>query len=810
MIAVRHQQIKRHHQARFIALGILIALIMLFASSANAVGPSQVAPTTISSINGGGANINDPFIQGNNWVFFAPGNGTIIEGMLIAIKNIIEDGGYNTLITIIITVGVLGMALRLGSSVQPSQIIMYLIGSWLLLYTAFALVIDIEIIDSVNDDPTAVQVHTVVLDVPAAVGLPAVAVSQVGFWLTELMESSFTLPTMTLISSGASFGVMASLPGDIAKLRFTDSYIRATLNRFIPDCIIPELSTGGIASNDLLRSENLWGLFQATAAGKFSTYSVYFDNNNPGGIVRQCNQVSASLNGDLGAQANSLIIKLSDVWHQNDSLAQMRQTIDEVMDTLQGTGVNANAATIVTQAAMINAWNDSYKNAAVSTNNNELLVALNLDQSEQIESAGWASSSTLFKDVMGYIHAILIAFSLALAPLVLLAALVPGMRMTIGKTYLSMMLWLALWYPVLSVLNFLVSSYAIRAMGEVVAWQPVAGGFSVSGLSLSTYAELALRSAKQTMLGNMLASSVPLWLWGMLKGGGYAMSSFIDKGVSGGAVAGAAAVGSVASGSGARMGVSYAQGSGGPSSEVGSAGGAAASAPEHSVQHTSVYESSGRLGSSAGQASGAIGSGVGAGVGSGSGSGGMGGGGAGPGVGGQAGGVGSPSSSISNSIGGGLAFGSGVSGGSGGSSFSGGSSGDSSGSSGRSMGVSDSSGGSGFGSGSSSEAQMAGQSSANSSTSNSSTSNSSLTDGFASNSSAGNGSSNTGSSNTGSINTGSINTGAINNGERNAAIGPASANSVAAKDDRIEKFDAGSEGSSFFQQYFGNNKSDAS
>ena len=568
--------------------GLALLLLLLFSPQSFAVGPSQLAPTTIDSISGGGANITDPDISGSDWVMFAPGNGAIIEGMLEAIKVITDDGGYNTLITIILTVGVLVLAVQLGSNVKPHQIITYLLGAWFILYIMFALKVDIEIIDSVNDDVTAAQVHTVVTGVPAAIGFPAAAASQIGFWLTELMELNFPIPAMARVSSGASFGIMASLPGDLTKLRFTDSYIRASLNRFLTDCIIPDVSTGTIPSNTLIQSEDLWTLFANNANGKFSTYSVIYSAANPQGLVRPCATVANQIGAALPGEANSLIIQMSDVWHQNNSLVQMTQTIDQVMDSIQGTDVALPAAGIAVQAALINAWNEAYKNAAVATNNNELLVALNFDQAEKVKSTGWASSSTLFKDVMGYLHAVLTAFCLALGPLVLLAVLVPGMAKTLGKTYLSMMLWLALWYPVLSVLNFLVSEYAIRAMGDLLAWQANGVGVSVSGISLSTYTEIAMRSAKHTMLGNMVSSSVPLWLWGMFKGGGHAMASFIDKGVSGGAVAGFAGPSTAASGSGARLPVDYDRAPG---------GGGNGTATNTSVQHSSVSSMSDSFGS---------------------------------------------------------------------------------------------------------------------------------------------------------------------------------------------------------------------
>lgn len=450
--------------------------------------------------------------SGNAWTLYVFGNGEVIKNTLMAIAAMVNEAPYRNLLSLIATIGVIALGARAGfDPKQAPKLIGYFAGVYLTMYVLLSLDANIEV-----NDPVSLYTD-VVTGVPAAVGVPAAFISNIGHWLTENVEKNFSMPSDNLtLTGGGAFDMANSLARDAAQVRIIDPYLRQGMSYYMVDCVMPMIVSGAVSSADILSTNDLWGLVQGSNPG---ILTQYFSGTHQDGALLTCPDAYAQLTNDLATHAPTLIKAAGSAWHANN--LNLEGYIQSAYSWLSDNVANGTGAKTVQQAATIHLLNDSFEQAAAMTGNNEMVMSISLAQAKQTQKSQWFSASQLFKDMVGYIYSILQAFIFAVVPILLIAVLIPGFGGVILKNYGQILIWLVLWEPLLAVINYVIALYAQQGMVDTL---------STGGLSMGNITAVTEQTSNFMTAAGFMATMVPMISWGLVKGA-MAFTEFISAGV---------------------------------------------------------------------------------------------------------------------------------------------------------------------------------------------------------------------------------------------------------------------------------------
>lgn len=465
--------------------------------------------------------------SGDTWTFYGYGNGYALAQILEAIKRLTDPAsnpGFRNLALFLAMAGFLAMCFTGILSGSLQKVAMYFAGMILTVYMLFSLKIDILIEDMVWDGAGAPQFIQRIEGVPAAIGLPAVVISEIGMWATSGIETNFTTPNFESLrlSEGAPVGMAASMLNDMKKIRLTDPYLRSSIQSFINDCALPNIFSGKVSPVTLITSQNAWGVLGNNL--NQAVYTVVYDSTDPNGGMQACDEAYASIDNRLQAAAPALLNGMreaSPFWLQQaaGSTALAQAALDDSFRWASGGSAVQDATGLATQAAIAEMYSGTYEYAAMATGSNELISALNMEQARRAQQSGWYSTAILFRDMAGYFFAILQAFVIGLAPIVFAAVLVPGLGKKMGTSYAQVMTWLILWWPGLAIVNYIMMLY----------FQGQTSGYLADGLTMANMSAVSEMSDKMVMASGFMSTLVPAIMWGLVSGSGYAFTSVLDR-----------------------------------------------------------------------------------------------------------------------------------------------------------------------------------------------------------------------------------------------------------------------------------------
>jgi conjugal transfer mating pair stabilization protein TraG len=465
----------------------------------------------------------DPPGPANAWDYYViAGNVPVIAALLESIKAMTSPSSnpeFRTLVATFASIGFFGVvftSIRGG----PERIGKYIVGIWLLTYALFSLTLDLVVTDETNSATQEVK------DVPAAVGLPAAAVATVGQWLTEKTELFFSLPNYDglKLSSGAFVNMNAMMLNALHEVRITEPNLRDGINRYVEDCVVPAVISLKIDPKEMLQSKDMWALF--AKAKHNSIYTTWYGN------FGTCDEAYTDLTNKLTAYAPSLTKGMGESFSFLDATGAGNTFIASALDSsLQWSSTAGGTGnTYALQQGMLHAWRDSYKNTATALGANEELLSLNIEQAKEAQRTGWYTTAELFKEAVMYMYALMQAFIIGLAPIVMAASVLPKVGFSMMKGWAEVLVWLALWAPAFALINF------IMAVAEQNSYRQILGG----GLNLMSDTAMSEATVQFITVAGLLMTLVPVILWGLVSKGSIAMTSALER-ASGASQAGGAA-----------------------------------------------------------------------------------------------------------------------------------------------------------------------------------------------------------------------------------------------------------------------------
>lgn len=479
------------------AVRLLLGIAALFGAAGSAYANGNV-------INLGSHNV---------WTVYAFGNAQAVADAFRALTNFAASGTFQSIVGLIAVLGVLGVGLSGGfNPAMAKRFIGYVVGVFLVCYVFFGvtnngpLVVNVEVIDTVD------MTWKAPVTVPAVVGIPASIISTAGYRITEAIEASFQLPTELKMSQGAPFNLAAAMIADASQARITDSNLASSLAYYVQDCFTIGVAQGALRADTLLTSTDfLTDIRFASDAVMVNT--LLQDPVGTPGIV-SCSQAWQLISDAVNKQGSTAadFLKDASAWSKTPAMSVVNSAADSMAQWATNSGITDGAA-LVKQSAILTAFRGAYSQAANQTGNSDFLTGIAMTQATESQRTSWITGAEIFNKTMGYIFAILQVFVYAITPLVLCAALVPGLGIALLKNFAQILLWLAIWQPMLAIVNFIVLSMQQSDLGGILSNGAAGYGFTLTNMGIVSEKAATLRAA-----ASMVGTMVPALAWAMVKG----------------------------------------------------------------------------------------------------------------------------------------------------------------------------------------------------------------------------------------------------------------------------------------------------
>lgn len=463
------------------------------------------------------------------WPLYVMGNGEAIYEILTAIKLLVLSPAFKSLLLFVATVGtvITGVAAGFNPGQNVIKFFSFFLSAWFVIFVSNQLKSDVAILDKVNN------YNNVVTGVPAIVAVPASVISQTGHWMTTKIEQNFSVPSSMQLSgskSSGTFALPAKMIADSGKMVITNAPLKANIANYVGDCLVPALARNNISLQELMSSTNFWKTAEFNHKGILTKYVPITESPSPMGSVnnwkgelKSCEEAYAAITTDLDTYGSELIAGSSAAWTNTGVMVPLENMFSDTMNWISGS-TGANPAGLIKQRVILNSLSGAFRSAATQTGNNEMLTNIAVSTAEESQRSGWAASAAIFNNMMGYVFSTLQAFIFAIVPLIIVAALIPGFGKTIFVNYGQIMLWLALWEPMLAVVNFLIAVFAKNAMGGIL------GTGESMGFTFHNNFVMTQEANNLVIASQFLGTMVPMITWGLVKGA-MAFTEFISHGI---------------------------------------------------------------------------------------------------------------------------------------------------------------------------------------------------------------------------------------------------------------------------------------
>lgn len=479
------------------------ALAALLILAAAWVEPALAAGNVINAPNMG---------RGSAWTVYAFGNAQAVSDAFRAIFNFTSSSLFQNIASMLAVIGILGVGLTGGfNSAQGKRLMGYIVGVFLLAYVMFGatnngpLVVRVEVIDTVDNTWKAP------VTVPAVVGIPAALISTAGHEMTKQIEASFPLPDEMKMSNGAPFNLAASMIADASRAKITDPHLASSLAYYVQDCFTMGVASGALSAQTLLNSTDFLNDIRFNHDSVMVNTVLKEPVGSPAVVTCKDSWALIKAKVDSFTDAASMLSNAS-AWSRTPALSVVNAAADSTAQWATNNGIT-NGASMVKQAAMLSAFKGAYSQTAAATGNSDFLTGLALNQAHETQVNGWITSGEVFNRMMGYLFAILQVFVYCVTPMVLAAALIPGLGVALLKNFGQILLWMALWTPMLAIVNFIVLSMQQSDLGGALS----TGGSM--GYTLTNMGIISEKTANMRAAATLFGTMVPVLTWYLVKGG---------------------------------------------------------------------------------------------------------------------------------------------------------------------------------------------------------------------------------------------------------------------------------------------------
>jgi hypothetical protein len=477
---------------------------------------------------------------------FALGDADMMAGALNAVAAFFQDDSFTGMLKVAIILGVILTGFKSFSGDSTWQMGNQLtqgptFGPWSLIvpvmfgYMALTPKVDVVVNNIYNGQITPVN------NVPLIIGFPMSVVSTIGQRVATAFETTFTaIPEARMVQNGFIDSIdtlnklkLVSL-NNLRPPTQTNVDIDRSVQNYYIDCVKTEINsvypapvTNGAS---IANAPDLWA---SLSIGNFANIdtTIFIDNGQPSGEQVSCEEAYTRLTAYLSSSAFtdnvSAMLKAGIFKKKADDPTVTG--IDIATNGLNPVGLSAiDAGLLISNRIIANSLSDAESKYAASMGVHALGWSLDVNNAKFQNGATWKMQKDLFMSIAKPLMAFLEVIAIASAPLIPFMLLAGSMKVIMG--WITTMVWVSMWPPIMSIVNFYIITRANAEFNEMI------GALTASGLTAAQVADYFMSIKGMNIIdnisndwfatANMLAASTPAIAMAIL-GGGTAMANLM-------------------------------------------------------------------------------------------------------------------------------------------------------------------------------------------------------------------------------------------------------------------------------------------
>jgi conjugal transfer mating pair stabilization protein TraG len=448
------------------------------------------------------------------WEIYSYWNIRELHGVFEAIAMLTSTDDYSTLLGTALLFGLIaaGIAVLIGAQDLIGGFRWFLMAIFLY-FVLFVPKADVALIDRTGTVPAQITSN-----VPLSIAIFGHVSSKVGDWLTTSYETTMKVITPNYANDGVSFENNGLLFGEkviiaAENARSENIAFRLNMTGFFEKCVFPEFDTGNISITDVLKSSDMWA--QLSNVNPSLYVQLYNADGSPTPSPIACDVAyNSALPAVIANTSSDITKRMAGKLYpdQSDAIANA-----SLQSALTGSysyylNVSENSTDIIKQKVLTNTFFDATANQSVVT------------ASAMTEAGAKLNYGVLYnvaQNTIPKLRNVIEVILYAVFPIILLMMIVGGTQgVAVIKAYFIGLMWIQLWAPLYSVMNYLISSYDQKEMlarvepgAELAAWHSN---------------ELQAQILGSGDIAGMLAVAIPMIAYAIIKGGQMAMTSFVS------------------------------------------------------------------------------------------------------------------------------------------------------------------------------------------------------------------------------------------------------------------------------------------
>lgn len=364
-------------------------------------------------------------------------------------------------------------------------------------------------------DERAGTVH-VVQNVPFGIGFFASVTSRIGHFLTTGFESAFALPDAEKFSK---FGMVypQRAVSVLQGIGTATPLGRRKVNRFVADCLTPELTDNPAKVNELAQSSDLWAT--VTASGWLNPARSTLNEN---GEVKRCDEAAVELETFLNSsELDEIKKKLGALLTPDraDPAHAIMTSLPHAESLLLGLSRSLDSS--LKHSIMLQAIPEGVSSIA-QLSGSPLSLAVNLAkaQGNLASEISYRTMSEIAKVSLPKIRNCIEFVIIAAFPLVFILIIAAGSNAGfIFRSFFVLLIWVQLWAPLYAVANYLLISVDSNPMNRIIAEY---GGNSLMAVDL-----IRQTGASSQAMAGYLMLAIPMLALAIAKGSDYAAAALV-------------------------------------------------------------------------------------------------------------------------------------------------------------------------------------------------------------------------------------------------------------------------------------------
>lgn len=443
--------------------------------------------------------------------FYAFWNGSLVGDLFNAVVGITQNASFQLLIICACILGFLGVMLFSGIRQRGFDAVVWCVTAFCVAYLFYVPKIPVSVFDVRAGNVQVIQ------NVPLGLGWASARLSQMSYWLTRQFEAAFQDPDTLSFSK---FGV--AFPQRVVTALMSAGPItsegKERINGFVEHCVIPEVLGDAGKRHEMMTSANLWKTVTQPGWINPARHVV------KGEDVLTCPQAATEIDRYLTSTEIPMLEHVLATQLDIDEELQIGALAKAVPGAQQMMlGISQDLTSTLKHTVMLSSLPASLSSfTAQNRSPMSLAITLSKAQGNLSSEINYRTLGEMAKNALPKVRNLLEFIVIALFPVVIVMMLAMGHSgLGIMRSYVTLLLSVALWAPIAAVINYLMIHTDAEPMSQLVA--------QLGGLSLEAATLIREAGASSQAMAGSLIWMVPLLAYAIAKGSDMAVTSMASS-----------------------------------------------------------------------------------------------------------------------------------------------------------------------------------------------------------------------------------------------------------------------------------------